>query len=275
MKKISLVLVICCLAIFLASATWSKKPSMGIVDSTIEKYAYSGDESFHFQIFWTGGIKIGDLAFSINKDKEKRDTFTISAKVKDSGIFHFFYPVNDSFITVVEGEKKLPVRYNVEQQEGRSYHARRFTEYDQENGIVTYKKNSEAVKTFTGVGNVYNEFSSFLYTRILKLEKDMPVIVATFADKKRNEVIVHTNEKSVVDSALFGKVKVLVVNPVLKFKGLYDKRGDTTLYFTDDVCRVPVRIRSELLIGSITAELVSYSSSVCDKYSSYQLVFTE
>ena len=56
---------------------------------------------------------------------------------------------------------------------------------------------------------------------------------------------------------------MLPVTPVMTFKGLYDKAGDTVMWFTNDQCRIPVRINSKILIGSITAELISYSNPFC------------
>ena len=68
-----------------------------------------------------------------------------------------------------------------------------------------------------------------------------------------------------VDSP-FGRVKTLVVMPLMKFKGLFDKDGDTVIWMTDDRCRVPVRINSKILIGSLTAELETYSNAGCEHY---------
>ncbi len=60
-------------------------------------------------------------------------------------------------------------------------------------------------------------------------------------------------------------MNVIEVLPRMTFKGLYDKSGDTVIWFTDDGCRVLVRIRSKILIGSLTAELVAYHGSSCGR----------
>ncbi len=57
----------------------------------------------------------------------------------------------------------------------------------------------------------------------------------------------------------------------MKFKGLYDKDGDTVIWFTNDECRIPVRMNSKILIGSLTAELVSYSNPHCKDQSRYHM----
>ena len=87
----------------------------------------------------------------------------------------------------------------------------------------------------------------------------------TFADKKLNEVKVDVKGREEIDSP-FGRVTTLVVQPLMKFKGLFDKDGDTVIWMTDDNCRVPVRINSKILIGSLTAELTSYSNPGCERY---------
>ena len=241
------------------------------VDDIIRSQVYASPEKLHYTISWSGGIKIGDLYMEITKDSGAKEQYTIHVRVKDSGIFHFFYPVDDTFVTVVRGPRRVPVTYDVEQNEGSSYHALRHTEYDQEKGIVRYQKNKGAVQTFQVEGEVHNEFSSFLFTRILRLDEGHPILVPTFADKKRNEVVVLLSGRKVVENELIGPVQALVVHPLMKFKGLYDKAGDTTLYFSDDICRVPVRINSKILIGSITAELAGYSSATCEHFPVHHL----
>ena len=260
-------LLIFLMAVLVCTVTWSQKIPEANIDHEISEYVFSGEETLKYEISWSGGVKIGDLLLEIRKDQNAEHTYTIHARVKDSGIFHFFYPVNDTFDTKVAGSKRLPVSYDVEQKEGSGYHALRHTEYDQENGVVRYKKNNNTPEIFNVVGDVHNEFSSFLFTRILKLDKNKPVTVPTFADKKRHEVVVQTGDRINIENKLLGKLAVLTVSPIMDFKGLYDKSGDTVIYLTDDVCRIPVRINSKILVGSITAELVSYSSSSCIHYS--------
>lgn len=236
---------------------------MGIVDDNIRPFIYKGEEQLTFEVFWSGGIKIGDLRLQVRKNKDSAGHYTIHARVKDSGLFHFFYPVDDVFKTIVDGEKYLPVQYEVEQKEGNSYHASRYTEYDQKSGVIRYSKNKQPFTVFQVGGEVHNEFSSFFFTRMLALEQHKPAIIPTFADRKRHEVVVQRGDAIHVTSKVLGDVQVLPVSPIMDFKGLYDKAGDTVIFLTDDTCRIPVRITSKLLIGSITAELVSYSSLTC------------
>jgi len=235
----------------------------GTVDQEVLQTVFSGGEKMHFSISWSGGIKIGDLVLELKPDE--RNGFAIYARVTDYGLFKMFYPVDDAFVTFVRGTGQLPYRYEVLQREGRGSVTRRLSLYDQSGLEVRYTRDDEAQQVFQVAGPVHNEFSSFYSTRSMKLVPGDSFMVPTFADKKRNEVKVLVKDREEIDS-LFGTVRTVKVMPLMKFKGLYDKDGDTVIWFTDDACRVPVKINSKILIGSLTAELKSFSNPACTLY---------
>jgi len=243
-------------------------PNGEVIDDVVTTI-YTGGEKLKYKISWTGGVKIGELQLEVQRQADDENVFELKAVVKDSGMFHFFYPVNDVFLTRVAGDKRLPVSYEVTQKEGRNYQARRYTEYNQQAGTVRYQKNTKDPVDYTVDGEVHNEFSSFFFTRSMKLEQDYPVIVPTFADGKRHEVIVRVGAETRIKKTILGDVNVLPVTPLMGFKGLYDKAGATVIWLTNDECRIPVRIRSRILLGSLTAELLSYSNPHCGDQSEY------
>ncbi|MDH4318490.1 MAG: DUF3108 domain-containing protein [Desulfobulbaceae bacterium] len=226
---------------------------------------YGGNETLHYSISWTGGVKIGDLRLEISTDSIKGNKIT--AKVTDYGLFKLFYPVDDFFTTFIDFYQRLPYRYEVLQREGHGRdETRRLTIYDQERLVVRYQRDDDEPLDVAISGPVHNEFSSFYITRCLTLDPGEVPVVPTFADKRRHEVDVNILGAEEVGS-MFGKVSTIRVQPKMTFRGLYDKDGDTVIWFTDDVCRVPVKINSKILIGSLTAELVEYHNSLCPEYS--------
>ncbi|XOF33124.1 MAG: DUF3108 domain-containing protein [Candidatus Electrothrix sp. YB6] len=230
------------------------------VDPTARAVVYSGQEKMHFSISWSGGIKIGDLFMTVEPEASG-DGLVIRAKVSDHGMFKFFYPVDDTFITAVRGPLQLPYRYEVDQLEG-SMKVHRHTTYDQQNFTVRYRKNKIPATVYSVAGPVYNEFSSFFITRVLRLQEGEKQVIPSFVDKKRRLVPVSVLGKE-KKKTKFGPVSTIKVMPKMSFKGLYDKEGDTVFWLTDDACRIPVEIRSELLIGSLVAELEEYSNPAC------------
>jgi len=234
------------------------------LDSQAKTVVFSGQEKMHFSVSWSGGVKIGDLVLTLSPNPAG-EGLVIRARVTDYGLFHFFYPVDDTFTTVIRRPWMLPSRYEVHQREG-SREIHRLTLYEQEQGKVWYRKHQHPLTLFQFAGPVYDEFSAFFVTRALNLQTDKEQIIPTFVDKKRHKVAVQILARERKKSIL-GQKETIKVMPKMDFKGLYDKDGDTVFWLTDDACRIPVEIRSKILIGSLVAELVEYSNPACQQLS--------
>lgn len=248
------------LLIFLSGPAWSADLPLSLDQKAVHTI-YSGQEKMHFSITWSGGIKIGDLFLAVEHEKSGNG-LTITARVKDYGLFQFFYPVDDTFTTYIQGPQFLPYRYEVHQIEGGHVNVERLTLYDQKNLQIVYKKNNDPEKKYTVTGTVYNEFSSFFITRALNLTTEKQEIVSTFVDGKQHNVAVKVLGVQTKKS-LFGRVETIKVKPQMDFKGLYEKNGDTVFWLTRDACRVPVEIQSKIMVGSLVATLVEYSNAAC------------
>ena len=231
------------------------------IDKTTLPIIYSGQESMHFSISWSGGIKIGDLYMTVKPEKSG-DGLVITARVTDYGLFKFFYPVDDTFTTYIRGVHYLPYRYEVHQKEGRGMDVRRLTLYDQQKHTVVYRKNKNPENIYSVAGIVYNEYSSFYINRALQLDPQRQEIVPAFVDKKRHKVAVKVFGVEPLKT-IFGIRDTIKVMPIMNFKGLYDKDGDTVFWLTNDACRIPVEIESKIVIGSLVAKLVAYSNPAC------------
>ncbi len=239
----------------------------GSIDPSLVPIAYSGGEFFRYDISYTGGFKLGELHLSLRKNDEKKDSYIIEARVTtENGIFSEIYPIEDIHVTQVSGEQRLPFHYEVWQKEGYSYEAHRITLYDQKAKRILYYVNDNPVEEFMVSATTQNEFSSFFASRVMSLIPGDSFVVPTFADEKRIEVVVRVNEKQRLDKTILGSVETIVVEPIMTFSGLYDKRGDTVIWYTADRCRVPVQINSKILLGSLTARLTSYRNPACPDY---------
>ncbi|MDY0390252.1 MAG: DUF3108 domain-containing protein [Desulfobulbus oligotrophicus] len=241
------------------------QPPPAQIDQNILAVIFSGDEMLRYAVTWGGGVKIGDIKMTIQRDSTKADIFNISAHITDAGPLKMLYPVNDTFACLVSGPMKLPYQYTVHQKEGFGREIHRFTRYDQANHLVWYRKNKQDEQRIEITGPTYNEFAAFVITRSLAFTEGESIIVPTFADKKRHEVKVTVVGKE-KRRTRFGSKNTLVVQPQMPFKGLYEKSGNTTLWLTDDRCRIPLEIHSKIVIGSLVAELVGYTNPACPDF---------
>lgn len=273
-----LFMLVCSLSVGgeLAYATTPKMRSLGKIDQKLVPRIYSGNEQFKYDVSWTGGIKIGEIYLAVNASKKCEDCFEIDAILTtNNGLVHRLYPVKDRHVTTVRGPERLPYFCEIWQKQGRSYTAHKIVQYDQEKFMVTKQKDGDPMRIYELKGKVHNEFSSFLSSRLMDIGVGKSFIVPTFGDDKRNNVVVETLAEEPLNETLFGEIQTLKVSPVLTFSGLYDKRGDTVIWYTDDECRVPVRIQSKILIGSLTAKLAEYRNPHCRRYHGKKLVRTK
>lgn len=240
---------------------------LGVIDPLMLPVGYSGKEKLVYSISWSGGLKIGELQLDINALPGAVGEYEIRALITTkNGLFNLIYPVNDLHVTRVKGEKKLPYHYEVWQEEGYNYKAHRIFEYDQDKGSVRYTKNGKLQGEYKIAGETNNEFSSFFNSRLMGFKIGKQFIVPTFADKKRVNVVVNVVAEKRFKNTILGPVATVEIMPVITFEGLYDKKGDTVIWYTDDECRVPVRITSKIRIGSLTAELIAYENPASVRY---------
>lgn len=235
--------------------------SLPALEPGVADIIFSGTERLHYAVSWSGGVKIGDVWLEITRDPKVADTFSITAIVRSSGALSLFYPIDDSFRCLIYGPMWLPERYEVHQQEG-SRDIRRLTTFDQKNKLVRYRKNQEPWRKFSMGGKVYNEISAFIITRALKHRVGVTHIVPTFAERQYHQVQVACTKKE-YKKTILGRKNTLKVLPRLPFKGVYSKEGETVLYITDDLCRVPVELHAKIPVGSLVAELVEYKNPAC------------
>ncbi|MCK9175574.1 MAG: DUF3108 domain-containing protein [Desulforhopalus sp.] len=239
---------------------------LGKILPQLAAVGYSGNEHLRYDVSWSGGVKVGELDMKITALDDVKGGYKVDVHVSTKGsVLDLAYSIRDHHVTLLKGVEKLPFRSDLWQKEGRSYRAHREMIYDQEKHRVVYRKNGKQQGDWHIKGPTNDEFTSFLNSRLMDFVVNKPFIVPTFADKKRVAVKVTPLKKEKMET-LLGKVNTVVIMPQLTFKGLYEKQGDTVIWYTADRCRVPVRVNSKIKIGSLTARLSEYENPACDLY---------
>lgn len=239
----------------------------GVIKPELIPATYAGTEQFRYDVSYTGGLKLGELYLTVSRIEEVYDGYSIHARVTtDNGMFSKVYPIEDVYVTKVNGAERLPFHYEIWQKEGYSYESHKVYTFKQTKGKIFYRHNEKPARVFDIKMPIHNEFSSFFASRLMAFVPEQPFLVATFADRKRNEVVVMVRGRDRLKKTVLGDVQAMIVEPIMEFSGLYDKRGDTAIWYTDDECRVPVKVNSKLVLGSLTAKLVAYSNPACPRH---------
>jgi len=109
---------------------------------------------------------------------------------------------------------------------------------------------------------VLDVLSAFFVTRVRGVPEQEALTLPVF-DNGRSyvlEVRFRGRERLDLPAPLGPDVPTIVVEPLLaEGTGLFVKKGRLAIWLTDDERRIPVRLRSKVAVGSISADLESYT----------------
>lgn len=218
-------------------------------------HAFRIPEKLVFDLTWTG-IKAGTATQEISLSGA--DTKIVST-ARSADWVTVFFPVDDRIEAILKGNNPvklgLPVSYSMKIREGR--HVRdKETHFDHARRIAHHKDNISGERHEIPIASAtVDTLSSFYFVRQMKLEVGKPVFISILDNKKLWDVEVEVLRKEKIKTKL-GTFDTIVVKPHLKSEGIMDKRGDMLIWLTDDQRRLPVKMKTKVKIGSITATLV-------------------
>ncbi len=224
----------------------------GEFDPFVENVSFGLNEKLSFDInygFVNAGTAVMEVARMI--EYKNRPCYQIVTTAKSNSFFSTFYKVEDRVESIVDALGIFSWRFEKNLREG-SYRADRIYEFDQPKNIVFYKEDTIAVPPL-----VQDAISVLYFIRTQKLEVGKSIFVDNFTDGKLYplEVKIIKKERITVTAGTFD---CIVVEPLMQSVGVFKHQGKLKVWLTDDRIKMPVQMKSKVLVGSITAELTDY-----------------
>ncbi|MBI4688782.1 MAG: DUF3108 domain-containing protein [Nitrospirae bacterium] len=219
-------------------------------------FAFNMPEKFEYDLTWTG-IKAGSSTLEIT---DNGDSIRIVSTAKSASWVSVFYTVDDrveSILTKNKYEQFIgqPVNYRIKLREGRHRRDKEVIfRHDIGKAIYIDHLNNEK-QEFDTPSFILDPLSSFYYLRTINLVIGEPVYVTIFDSKKVWDVEVQVLKKE-KDTLPAGEVDTILVKPLMKSEGIFYKKGDIYIWLTDDKKRIPVKLKTKVAVGSVTATLV-------------------
>ncbi|MCS7177413.1 MAG: DUF3108 domain-containing protein [Candidatus Kapabacteria bacterium] len=203
-------------------------------------------------------ITAGKAYFQIAPEpvyRYNRPCYDIRFEVRSVPALDWLYRVRDFYRTVIDVAGIFPYEFEQRLREGgyrrdftaRLDHARcRAITSDGEFAIPRY---------------VHDIVSAFYYVRTLKLSampKDTVLRLQNFYGTKTYDLGVRIHGKQVV-SVSSGTFRCILIEPLVTEGGLFKSEGRILMWLTDDDRKIPVKVVTKVLIGTIEAELTGYS----------------
>ncbi len=224
--------------------------------------AFSFGERLSFEVSY-GFITAAEAFMTISPNAfmyNNRETYEVNFDVNSRSSFDVVYKVRDNYKTFIDVQGIFPWRFEQHIRENdfkRDFEAT----FIQESLKVYTKVNFVEDKSFTSQNQyVQDLISAFYYARTLdwKGKNTGDVVTVNYFYKDNFYPLnIRFEGREEVDVAA-GEFKTFILRPMLK-EGFTNKTSDIYIYLTDDDRKIPVKVKMNIVIGALVAELTQYS----------------
>ncbi|MFZ2948528.1 MAG: DUF3108 domain-containing protein [Desulfuromonadaceae bacterium] len=221
--------------------------------------AFPIPERLEFELSYTG-ITAGH---AVQEVKQNGSDIHIISTARSANWLRFFFPVDDrieSYLTSGTPPLQIgsPRLYQERKREGKTRTDReaRFDREKLEVTTIDHLKKSEMRHSITK--RTYDTLSSFFYFRSIPLQVGTSYYIDIYDCKRLWNTEVKVLRREEITTPL-GRFKTIVIHPLLKSEGIFSRTGDMFIWLTDDDRRIPVQMKSKVIVGSITATLTGGS----------------
>jgi hypothetical protein len=222
----------------------------------IENKAFKVGEKLSFDINY-GFITAGIAEYNIPKIMKLagRDVFQIQFFVNSVSTFDVLYKVRDRYETYVDVEGLFPWRFEQHIREGG--YSRDFSAFfDHRKGKARTSEGAYDIPKY-----VNDIVSAFYLARTIDFTKmkngDKVNLVNFYKDKVYPLDVIYKGKETV--SVKAGTFECFILEPVVQEGGLIRNTGNIVIWITNDELKVPVKLKTKIIIGAIDVELSGYS----------------
>ena len=202
-----------------------------------------------------GFLTAATAVLHVEESEKKFDghpVYHIVADGKTAGTYDFFYKVRNQYESYIDQKTLLPYFYTESRHEASYKHS----------DDVVFNHSDEKITAAKGVfpfkGKVFDFLSAYYFSRSIDVSKIQ--IGDTFDLKYFLEDGIHVlsitfigKEKIKTD---LGEFNCLKFNPTIIPGRVFRKDSKLYLWITDDENRIPIRAHVELILGSVTMDLM-------------------
>ena len=171
---------------------------------------------------------------------------------------NFLYRVNDVYESWMDAETLSSLRFVQDLEEGGKDTERRFEIYPERAIFVqTSKKPAKEEKS---VSQPLDDGSFLYFLRTIPLEVGKTYDFDRYFRPDRNPVRIKVVRKERIKVPA-GTFNAIVVQPVIKTKGIFSENGHAEVWLSDDDRHIMLQLKSQLKFGSLNLYLKSFQPS--------------
>ena len=223
--------------------------------------AFQAGEWYKLRIHY-GIVNAGYATLEVKEAvKNGKKVYHAIGKGYTTGMTKFFFKVEDNYESYFDKETGAPYQYVRKIDEG-GYKKNQEGFFDQSKNTVKvkdYKNKTE--KNFTIPKNTQDILSTFYYLRnhpnIDKLAVGESIALDMFFDDEVTKFkMKYVGKENIITK--FGTVPTMVFRPYVQAGRVFKEQESLTVWISDDNNKMPIRIKAELAVGSLKADLDAF-----------------
>lgn len=231
------------------------------LNASAQERAYDPGEWLRFRIHY-GWFNASFATLEVkNATYNAKPVHHIVGKGKSTGLLHLFFKVDDNYESYVDKTSGQPYKFIRKIDEGG--HTKdieiNFNQKANTALVKNYKHNTE--KSFTTKAKVHDMISSFYYLRN-NIDRNTLVegddkFLNLFFDEENFQFKLKFLERETIKTK-FGNMKCLKFRPYVQAGRVFKEEESLTFWVSDDDNMLPVKIKANLAVGSLDADLEAF-----------------
>jgi len=241
----------------------SVKQQKELVPAVVENNAFFVGEKLYFDISY-GFIHAGTAKMEVKAEKilNDRPVYHLQTTAESAAAFDWIFKVDDVIDSYIDRSGLFSWKFEKRLREG-GYKADILVDYFPEDSLADvsftrYKRRMRIVKQENYKVKtppfVFDVLAAFYYTRTQNLEVGKSISIINHDNKKVYELEVKVYGRETIETDA-GTFRCLFVEPLLRGEGVFQQKGRLKIWLTDDQFKIPVLMRSEVIVGHISTEL--------------------
>ncbi len=225
-----------------------------------EQDPFTTGEKLEYRVHY-GMVDAAKITMTIDtgiKSINGQNTIRIMGDGRTLSGYDWFFKVRDHYETFIDTHTNLPVKYIRNVQEG-GYTDIEHASFDHRNSKIYSSKGIYK----SGGPSFQDVLSAIYYLRsqnLKQMKKGDKIKVQFYLDKKIYESEVTIGGREVIKTAL-GKFNTIILKPNVVVDRVFPNKDALTIWATDDANLIPLRIKTDLMVGSIKADITKISGN--------------
>lgn len=235
--------------------------TLNIVQSQNES-SFQAGEWLKFKLSYSGWVKAGNATLKVNEAiYNDKSTYNVVGKGWTTGAIKWFFKVEDRYESYFDKTTKRPYKFIRDIYEG-GYTKDKVIEFDYTSKVARIDDRKKKTKTIVPIqSNIQDIISAYYFLRdnydTKSIQKGDIVKLNMFFDGEIFEFRLKFLGRESIDTK-FGTVETLKFRPYVLAGRVFHEEESVTLWISEDENKIPLKIKADLRVGSLRADLVAF-----------------